>query len=75
MAHSEGVRLQKVLSQAGIASRRVAERMIVDGRVDVDGLSCGTLRPSDSYSRSAVQIWSSIRLRKLFMRGLILTRR
>ncbi len=35
--HSEGVRLQKVLSQAGIASRRVAERMIVDGRVDVDG--------------------------------------
>ncbi|WP_197381442.1 pseudouridine synthase [Mycolicibacterium mengxianglii] len=33
----EGVRLQKVLSQAGIASRRVAERMIVDGRVEVDG--------------------------------------
>ena len=32
-----GVRLQKVLSQAGIASRRVAERMIVDGRVEVDG--------------------------------------
>jgi 23S rRNA pseudouridine2605 synthase len=34
---SEGVRLQKVLSQAGIASRRVAERMILDGRVEVDG--------------------------------------
>ena len=34
---SEGVRLQKVLSQAGIASRRVAERMIIDGRVEVDG--------------------------------------
>jgi 23S rRNA pseudouridine2605 synthase len=33
----EGVRLQKVLSQAGIASRRVAERMITDGRVEVDG--------------------------------------
>lgn len=33
----EGVRLQKVLSQAGIASRRVAERMITDGRVAVDG--------------------------------------
>ena len=33
----DGVRLQKVLSQAGIASRRVAERMIVDGRVEVDG--------------------------------------
>jgi 23S rRNA pseudouridine2605 synthase len=33
---SEGVRLQKVLSQAGIASRRVAEKMILDGRVEVD---------------------------------------
>src|ERR1700710_2572079 len=36
MADSEGVRLQKVLSQAGIASRRVAEKMIIDGRVEVD---------------------------------------
>jgi 23S rRNA pseudouridine2605 synthase len=33
----EGIRLQKVLSQAGIASRRVAERMIIDGRVEIDG--------------------------------------
>ncbi|QWW18669.1 rRNA pseudouridine synthase [Schaalia sp. 19OD2882] len=32
-----GVRLQKVLSQAGIASRRAAEEMIEDGRVQVDG--------------------------------------
>ena len=37
MTDSEGVRLQKVLSQAGIASRRVAEKMILDGRVEVDG--------------------------------------
>lgn len=36
MTGSEGVRLQKVLSQAGIASRRVAEKMILDGRVEVD---------------------------------------
>jgi 23S rRNA pseudouridine2605 synthase len=35
--NSEGIRLQKVLSQAGIASRRVAEKMILDGRVEVDG--------------------------------------
>lgn len=37
MAEADGVRLQKVLSQAGIASRRVAERLITEGRVEVDG--------------------------------------
>jgi len=37
MVEPDGVRLQKVLSQAGIASRRVAEKMILDGRVEVDG--------------------------------------
>ena len=37
MSSPEGVRLQKVLSQAGIASRRAAERLITDGRVEVDG--------------------------------------
>ena len=33
----DGVRLQKVLSQAGVASRRAAEELIADGRVSVDG--------------------------------------
>lgn len=33
----EGIRLQKVLSQAGVASRRAAEEMILQGRVTVDG--------------------------------------
>ncbi|MDT5094078.1 MAG: rRNA synthase [Mycobacterium sp.] len=33
----DAIRLQKVLSQAGIASRRVAEQMILAGRVEVDG--------------------------------------
>lgn len=37
-AEDEGIRLQKVLSQAGVASRRVAEKMIIDGRVEVDGV-------------------------------------
>jgi 23S rRNA pseudouridine2605 synthase len=33
----EGVRLQKVLAQAGVASRRAAEELIARGRVSVDG--------------------------------------
>ncbi|NKQ59117.1 rRNA pseudouridine synthase [Amycolatopsis sp. K13G38] len=33
----EGVRLQKVLAKAGVASRRAAEELIVQGRVQVDG--------------------------------------
>jgi len=37
MSDADGIRLQKVLSQAGVASRRVAERMITDGRVEVNG--------------------------------------
>lgn len=37
MVETEGIRLQKVLSQAGIASRRAAEKMIIDGRVEIDG--------------------------------------
>jgi pseudouridine synthase len=31
------VRLQKILSQAGIASRRAAERLIAEGRVSING--------------------------------------
>jgi 23S rRNA pseudouridine2605 synthase len=34
---ARGIRLQKVLSQAGIASRRAAEKLIIDGRVEIDG--------------------------------------
>lgn len=33
----EGVRLQKVLAQAGVASRRAAEILISEGRVEVNG--------------------------------------
>jgi len=34
---TDGVRLQKALANAGVASRRVAEQMIVEGRVRVNG--------------------------------------
>ncbi len=37
MTEQEGVRLQKVLASAGVASRRVCEELIVKGRVRVNG--------------------------------------
>ena len=33
----EAMRLQKILSRAGIASRRAAETLIAEGRVSVNG--------------------------------------
>ena len=36
-SYTDGVRLQKVLAQAGVASRRNAEIMIDSGRVEVNG--------------------------------------
>ncbi|MEV7611298.1 pseudouridine synthase [Microbacterium sp. NPDC089320] len=35
----EGVRLQKVLSAAGVASRRVIEQYIIEGRIRVNGVT------------------------------------
>jgi 23S rRNA pseudouridine2605 synthase len=34
----DGVRLQKVLAKAGVASRRAAEELIAEGRVEVNGV-------------------------------------
>ncbi len=55
-ADGEGVRLQKVLSQAGIASRRVAERMIIDGRVEVDGSIVTELGTRVDPERSVIRV-------------------
>ncbi|MBX5487100.1 pseudouridine synthase [Mycolicibacterium hassiacum] len=53
---TEGVRLQKVLSQAGVASRRVAEQMIVDGRVEVDGEVVTELGTRVDPARSVIRV-------------------
>jgi 23S rRNA pseudouridine2605 synthase len=37
------VRLQKIIAEAGLASRRAAEQFILDGRVDVNGQTVRTL--------------------------------
>ena len=34
---TEGLRLQKALAQAGVASRRASEELIAEGRVEVNG--------------------------------------
>ncbi|MFC8304166.1 pseudouridine synthase [Specibacter sp. NPDC057265] len=39
MHNAEGVRLQKVMAMAGVASRRLCEDMIMEGRVQVDGVT------------------------------------
>ena len=60
---SRGTRLQKVLSQAGIVSRRAAEKLIIDGRVEVDGqvvTELGTrVDPDVSVIRVDGRGWSS----------------
>ncbi len=45
-------RLQKILSQAGIASRRAAEKMIAEGRVTVDGVTAELGSQADASSQT-----------------------
>jgi len=52
----DGIRLQKVLSQAGIASRRAAEEMISDGRVQVDGKVVRTLGIRVDPTRQVIHV-------------------
>lgn len=49
-------RLQKILSQAGIASRRAAETLIVQGRVSVNGKTVTTLGTKAHPTRDDIRV-------------------
>ncbi|WP_460773310.1 pseudouridine synthase [Microbacterium sp. GXF7504] len=52
----EGVRLQKVLANAGVASRRVVEDMIVAGRIRVNGVTVTELGSRIHPDRDLVDV-------------------
>ncbi|MBV8903419.1 MAG: rRNA pseudouridine synthase [Acidobacteriia bacterium] len=49
-------RLQKILSQAGIASRRHAEQMILEGRVTVNGTVISELGSKADFERDRIKV-------------------
>jgi len=51
-----GDRLQKILAQAGIASRRKAEEIILAGRVQVNGTTITTLGTSHDATRDHIRV-------------------
>ncbi len=51
-----GERLQKILAQAGIASRRAAEQIILDGRVQVNGETVTELGTRADTSRDHIRV-------------------
>ena len=51
-----GVRLQKILSTAGVASRRASERMILEGRVTVNGETVRALGTKADPARDAIKV-------------------
>jgi len=51
-----GDRLQKILAQAGIASRRKAEELIVEGRVQVNGQVVTELGTRASLDRDHIRV-------------------
>jgi 23S rRNA pseudouridine2605 synthase len=52
----EGIRLQKLLSMAGVASRRASEQLILDGRVVVNGDVVMTLGTRADPSRDDIRV-------------------
>ena len=51
-----GDRLQKILAQAGLASRRAAEQIILDGRVQVNGQTVTTLGTRADPQRDHIRV-------------------
>src|SRR6185295_1882576 len=49
-------RLQKIISQAGVASRRAAERLMTDGRVSVNGAIVRELGTKADASRDDIRV-------------------
>ena len=49
-------RLQKILSQAGIASRRASERLMLEGRVTVNGMTVRELGTKADPSRDDIRV-------------------
>jgi 23S rRNA pseudouridine2605 synthase len=52
----KGDRLQKILAQAGIASRRKAEEIILEGRVQVNGSVVNTLGTRHDVTRDHIRV-------------------
>src|ERR1051326_742190 len=53
---SGGERLQKILSQAGVASRRLAEELIVQGRVQVNGRTITALGTKEDPNADEIKV-------------------
>ena len=49
-------RLQKILSQAGIASRRASEQLMLDGRVTVNSVTVRELGTKADPSRDDIRV-------------------
>ncbi|HJK97022.1 MAG TPA: pseudouridine synthase [Polyangiaceae bacterium LLY-WYZ-14_1] len=56
MAGSAPERLQKILAQAGIASRRAAEQLIADGRIRVNGRVVTELGSKAVLGKDAIEV-------------------
>ena len=52
----EGIRLQKLLSMAGVASRRASEQLILEGRVVVNGQVVMTLGTKADPARDDIRV-------------------